>query len=131
MSTKLIKIGVFGAGHLGKIHLKLLNESKKFSLIGFHDVDAEYSIKIEKEFGYKYFNDSDLLIESSEALAIITPTQFHHEIAIKCLEKSKHIFIEKPIAHTVNEAEEILRLSKEKKIIGQVGHVERFNPAFN
>ncbi len=131
MSTKLIKIGVFGAGHLGKIHLKLLNESKKFSLVGFYDVNPEYSMKIEKQFGYKYFNDSNLLIESSEALAIITPTQFHHEIAIKCLKKNKHIFIEKPIAQNVNEADEIVRLSKEKKVIGQVGHVERFNPAFN
>tara|TARA_B100000575_G_scaffold98644_1_gene78719 strand:+ start:38959 stop:39930 length:972 start_codon:yes stop_codon:yes gene_type:complete len=131
VSTKLIKIGVFGAGHLGKIHLKLLNESKKFSLVGFYDVNPEYSMKIEKQFGYKYFNDSNLLIESSEALAIITPTQFHHEIAIKCLKKNKHIFIEKPIAQNVNEADEIVRLSKEKKVIGQVGHVERFNPAFN
>ncbi len=131
MSTKLIKIGVFGAGHLGKIHLKLLNESKKFDLVGFYDVDPGYSIKIEKELGYKYFNDSNLLIESADALAIITPTQFHHEIAIRCLKKGKHIFIEKPIAQNVNEAEEIVRLSKEKKIIGQVGHVERFNPAFN
>ena len=131
MSTKLIKIGVFGAGHLGKIHLKLLNESKKFNLVGFYDVNVEHSIKIEKEFGYKYFSDSNLLIDSSDALAIIAPTQFHHEIAMKCIKKSKHIFIEKPIARNVEEAEEIVRLSKEKKVIGQVGHVERFNPAFN
>ena len=131
MSTKLIKIGVFGAGHLGKIHLKLLNESKKFDLVGFYDVNVEHSIKIEKEFGYKYFSDSNLLIDSSDALAIIAPTPFHHEIAMKCIKKSKHIFIEKPIAHSVEEAEEIVRLSKEKNVIGQVGHVERFNPAFN
>ena len=130
MSTKLIKIGVFGAGHLGKIHLKLLNESKNFHLVGFYDIDTEYSTNIEKEFGYKYFNDPKLLIDSTEAIAIITPTQFHHEIAIKCIKKNKHIFIEKPIAFTVEEAEEIVRLSREKKIIGQVGHVERFNPAF-
>ena len=131
MSTKLIKIGVFGAGHLGKIHLKLLNESKKFNLIGFYDVNPQYSIKIEKEFGYKYFNDSNHLIESSDAIAIITPTKFHYEIAIKCIEKNKHIFIEKPIAYSVQQAEKIVKFSKEKKIIGQVGHVERFNPAFN
>lgn len=131
MSTKLIKIGVFGAGHLGKIHLKLLNESKMFNLIGFYDVDPEYSIKIEKEFGYKYFNDSNLLIESSDAIVIVTPTQFHYEIAMRCIEKNKHIFIEKPIAQTVVEAKKIVKFSKEKKIIGQVGHVERFNPAYN
>jgi len=131
VSTKLIKIGVFGAGHLGKIHLKLLNESKKFNLLGFHDVNPDYSIKIEKEFGYKYFEDSNLLIESSDAIAIITPTPSHFEIAMKCIEKNKHIFIEKPIAYSVEEAEEIVKFSKEKKIIGQVGHVERFNPAFN
>ena len=131
MSTNLVKIGVFGAGHLGKIHLKLLNESKMFNLIGFYDVNTEQSIKIEKEFGYKYFNDSNLLIESVDAVAIITPTKFHYEIAIKCIEKNKHIFIEKPIAYSVQQAEKIVKFSKEKKIIGQVGHVERFNPAFN
>ena len=87
MSTKLIKIGVFGAGHLGKIHLKLLNESKMFNLIGFYDVNPEHSKKIEKEFGYKYFNNSNLLIDSSDAIAIITPTKFHYEIAMRCIEK--------------------------------------------
>ena len=87
MTTNLIKIGVFGAGHLGKIHLKLLNESKEFNLIGFFDADPKYSMNIEKEFGYKYFDDSNYLIESSDAVAIITPTQFHHEIAMKCIEK--------------------------------------------
>ena len=131
MSTKLIKIGVFGAGHLGKIHLKLINESKMYDLIGFYDVNPDISKKIEKEFGYKYFNDSNLLIESSDAIAIITPTQFHYEIAMKCINENKHIFIEKPIARTVEEAEEIVKFSKEKKIIGQVGHVERYNPAYN
>ena len=131
MSTKLIKIGVFGAGHLGKIHLKLLNESNMFNLIGFYDVNPEHSKKIEKEFGYKYFNNSNLLIDSSEAIAIITPTKFHYEIAMRCIEKNKHIFIEKPIAHSVEEAEELVKYSKERKIIGQVGHVERFNPAYD
>ena len=131
MSTKLIKIGVFGAGHLGKIHLKLLNESKMFNLIGFYDVNPEHSKKIEKEFGYKYFNNQNLLIDSSDAIAIITPTKFHYEIAMRCIEKNKHIFIEKPIAHNVEEAEELVKFSKERKIIGQVGHVERFNPAYN
>ena len=131
MFTKLIKIGVFGAGHLGKIHLKLINESKMYDLIGFYDVNPDISKKIEKEFGYKYFNDSSLLIESSDAIAIITPTQFHYEIAMKCIDENKHIFIEKPIARTVEEAEEIVKFSKEKKIIGQVGHVERYNPAYN
>ena len=72
----------------------------------------------------------NLLIESSDAIAIITPTQFHYEIAMKCIDENKHIFIEKPIARTVEEAEEIVKFSKEK-IIGQVGHVERYNPAYN
>ena len=102
-----------------------------FNLIGFYDVNPEYSKKIEKEFGYKYFNNSNLLIDSSDAIAIITPTKFHYEIAMRCIEKNKHIFIEKPIAHNVAEAEELVKFSKEKKIIGQVGHVERFNPAYN
>ena len=76
------------------------------------------------------YSNSDTF-ESSDAIAIITPTQHHYEIAIRCIKENKHIFIEKPIAHTVEEAQKIVELSKEKKIVGQVGHVERFNPAYN
>lgn len=126
----MLKAGVLGAGHLGKIHLKLLKQSKKFELIGFYDPIKENAIKVAQEFGYKMFDSIDELIDSVDVVNIVTPTLNHHDCAINAIKKGKHIFIEKPITKTVQEAEEIRDLIKKNHVRGQVGHVERFNPAF-
>lgn len=126
----MLKVGVLGAGHLGKIHLRLLKESKKYELIGFHDADSAYGKKVSEEFGYPYFNELDKLIEAVDVVDIVTPTLSHFECAKKSIEKGKHIFIEKPITHTLEEAQSLLALEKQYGVKGQVGHVERFNPAF-
>jgi len=126
----MLKVGVLGAGHLGKIHLKLLNQSSKFDLIGFFDPVKENAIKVSKEFGYKFFDTIDELIDAVDIIDIVTPTLNHHLCAKSAIKKGKHIFIEKPITKTVAEAEELRDLAKEYNIRGQVGHVERFNPAF-
>lgn len=126
----MLKAGVLGAGHLGKIHLKLLKQSKKYELIGFYDPIKENAIKVAQEFGYKMFDSIDELIDSVDVVNIVTPTLNHHDCAINAIKKGKHIFIEKPITKTVQEAEEIRDLIKQNHVRGQVGHVERFNPAF-
>jgi len=126
----MLKVGVLGAGHLGKIHLRLLNESEKYELIGFYDPDAINAKKVSKEFGYSYFENINTLIDSVDVVDIVTPTLSHFDCAKKAIEKGKHIFIEKPITNTLEEAEKLLSLEKEFKVKGQVGHVERFNPAF-
>jgi len=126
----MLKVGVLGAGHLGKIHLRLLNESDKYELIGFHDPDAINAKKVSEEFGYTYFENINTLIDSVDVVDIVTPTLSHFECAKKAIEKKKHIFIEKPITNTLEEAEMLLALEKEFDVKGQVGHVERFNPAF-
>lgn len=126
----MLKAGLVGAGHLGKIHLKLLDQSSKYELIGFHDIDVENGRRLEAEFGYKYFDNFEELLSSIEILDIVTPTFAHFEYAKKAIISGKHFFIEKPITNTLAEAEEIIKLSKEFKVKGQVGHVERFNPAF-
>ena len=126
----MIKIGVVGAGHLGKIHLKLLNSSNKFDLIGFHDTDKKTSIELSEKEGYKYFSNIDSLLDSVDAIDIVSPTTTHYEIAKHVISKSKHVFIEKPITNKTIHAKEIIELSKKNNIIGQVGHVERFNPAY-
>lgn len=126
----MLKVGVLGAGHLGKIHLRLLKESKKYELIGFHDADSAYGKKVSDEFGYHYFNELDELIEAVDVVDIVTPTLSHFECAKRSIEKGKHIFIEKPITHTLEEAQSLLVLEKKYGVKGQVGHVERFNPAF-
>lgn len=126
----MLKAGLVGAGHLGKIHLKLLNQSEKYDLVGFFDNDSENGKKLEAEFGYKYFDNLDELLSQIDVLDIVTPTLYHFNYAKKAIEKGKHFFIEKPITQTLEQAEEILRLCKEKGIKAQVGHVERYNPAF-
>lgn len=127
----MLKVGVLGAGHLGKIHLRLLNQSKKYELIGFYDADAINGQKVAAEFGYRYFENINELIAAVDVVDIVTPTLSHFECARKAIEKAKHIFIEKPITNTIQEAEELLRLEEQYSIKGQVGHVERFNPAFS
>lgn len=126
----MLKVGVLGAGHLGKIHLRLLNESQKYNLVGFYDPDAINGKKVADEFGYTYFDNINTLIDAVEVVDIVTPTLSHFDCAKKSMEKGKHIFIEKPITNTLEEAETLLVLEKEYNIKGQVGHVERFNPAF-
>ena len=126
----MLKAGVLGAGHLGKIHLKLLQQSSKYDLIGFYDPIKENALKVSEEFGYKVFDSIEEMINAVDIVDIVTPTLNHYNCAKTAIEKGKHVFIEKPITKTVVEAEEIRDLVKLHKVRGQVGHVERFNPAF-
>ena len=126
----MLKAGVLGAGHLGKIHLRLLKQSDKYNLVGFYDADEANGKKVEEEFGYKFFNSIDALIDAVDVVDIVTPTLSHYECAKQAIAKGKHIFIEKPITNTVEEAEHIRELLAENNLRGQVGHVERFNPAY-
>jgi len=126
----MLKAGVLGAGHLGKIHLKLLKQSNQFELAGFYDPDDANANSVEKEFGYRRFADLEALIDEVDVVDIVTPTLNHYDCARMAIERGKHIFIEKPITKTVEEAEKIRDLVKTHGVKGQVGHVERFNPAF-
>lgn len=126
----MLKIGILGAGHLGKIHLRLANQSDKYELIGFYDPNSENAKKVETEFGYKSFETISALIDAVDVVDIVTPTLSHYECAKEAIKSGKHVFLEKPIANSVEEAEEIISLAKQYNVKGQVGHVERFNPAF-
>lgn len=126
----MLKAGVLGAGHLGKIHLKLLQQSQNYELVGFYDASPEVRSKIQEEFGYQAFDSEQSLIDACDMVDIVTPTSFHFEGAKKVIEAGKHLFIEKPITHKLEEAQELIALAKQYKVLGQVGHVERFNPAF-
>lgn len=126
----MLKAGVLGAGHLGKIHLRLLQESEKYELVGFYDPFTENAKKVAAEFGYTLFNSIEELIDAVDVVDIVTPTLSHFDCAKQAIEKGKHIFIEKPITNTLQEAEAIRTLASQYHVRGQVGHVERFNPAF-
>ena len=126
----MYKIGVVGAGHLGKIHLKILKSSSFANLIGFYDSNPEVRKNINLELGIKSFNSYQELIENSDVIDIVTPTLSHYSCAKQALLSNKHVFIEKPVTHTVDEVKKLIKLAQitGKKV--QVGHVERFNPAF-
>ena len=126
----MIKAGVLGAGHLGKIHLRLLEASEYYQLVGFYDTDTKNAKDLAKEKGFTFFKSAADLIDACDMIDIVTPTLYHHQMALKAIRAGKHIFIEKPITNSLDEAKEISQIAKENQVLGQVGHVERFNPAF-
>ena len=126
----MIKIGVFGAGHIGKAHLKAAKASKFLDLVGYYDPNPETVKKIASEGNYVAFSSPDELILAVDIVDIVTPTLSHFEIAKKAINAKKNIFIEKPMSNTVKEANDLVKMAEKKSVLGQVGHVERFNPAF-
>ena len=129
-TRNMLKAGVLGAGHLGKIHLKLLQQSSRYELIGFYDANESYARELESDLGYKYYSNADELIAACDMIDVVTPTTYHHESGKKVLEAGKHLFIEKPITVSVDEAQELISLARKHNVKGQVGQVERFNDAF-
>ncbi len=124
----MLKIGLLGVGHLGKIHLKCIEMIEAYEFIGFYDLD-EKTETIAQEAGVKRWTNLEALIDAADILDIVTPTVTHFELALQAIEKGKHVFIEKPLTHTIKEAEQLLEKSKSHQVKVQVGHVERFNPA--
>src|ERR1043165_108198 len=127
--AKVVRIGVFGVGHLGKIHVRLLKEIAGYEVVGFYDPDDKNAHKAETEFEIKRFDTPEKLLKSCDAIDIVSPTPTHFQIAKDAIKKAKHIFIEKPLSSTVKEAKEIVELVDEAGVKAMVGHVERFNPA--
>lgn len=127
----MLKIGVLGAGHLGKIHLKCIGElSHKYELLGFYDANKEMAASVSEQFGIRSYDSMENLMDAVDVVDIVTPTLSHFDCASKALKRSKHLFIEKPITNTTDEARSLISLAREANVKVQVGHVERFNPAF-
>ena len=127
----MLRIGVLGAGHLGKIHLNCLQQlPASYELIGFYDPDPKLAESVSQEKGIKAWEKLDELVDASDVVDIVTPTLSHFECAQTVLQKGKHLFIEKPVTHTLDEAERLLEQERAGQSRVQVGHVERFNPAF-
>lgn len=130
MTADMLKIGVLGAGHLGKIHLKCIKQIKGFDLVGFYDTDPENSAQVANDLQTKAFSSIEELIDEVDVIDIVTPTISHFDYASMALKRSKHVFIEKPIVASPQEARELIKIAREANTKVQVGHVERFNPAF-
>jgi predicted dehydrogenase len=124
------RIGVLGAGHLGKIHLNCIQQIPEYELVGFYDPNDDIAKEAEEKYGIKRFEKMENLIVLSDVIDIVTPTVEHFSCAEMALKNSKHVFIEKPIVATVEEAHRLMTIADEARVKVQVGHVERFNPAF-
>ena len=131
MGKEKIKLGILGAGHLGKIHIKLALELEDiYDVIGFYDPDYQKASEALEQFGIRSFESMEELVDHSDAVSIVTPTLSHFDCAIYALRNGKHTFIEKPVTNTVDEAKKLVDVAHEAKVKVQVGHIERFNPAF-
>jgi len=126
----MLKVGVLGAGHLGKIHIKCLKDIPEYDLVGFYDASPENAKIVADELALPSFKTIEDLIAAVDVVDIVTPTLSHYDCAAKALKSGKHVFIEKPVTKTVKEAQELIDLSLAHGKKVQVGHVERFNPAF-
>lgn len=129
MENKL-RIGVLGAGHLGRIHVQQLLTIPGYEVAGFHDPHPEKCAAITREFGLAPFASMDALIAGCDVVDVVTPTTAHHACAVAAMEAGRHVFIEKPVTTTLEEAHALLALASVRGVQVQVGHVERFNPAF-
>ncbi len=126
----MLKIGLFGVGHLGEIHLKCIHNIAELTLVGFYDPDEERSKEVTTKYGTLRFTDPEALMDAVDIVDIVSPTTTHFQLAKVALQKNKHLFIEKPVVQTEAEAAVLLTMSRKTNVKVQIGHVERFNPAF-
>ncbi|MFN4974540.1 MAG: Gfo/Idh/MocA family protein [Bacteroidota bacterium] len=126
----MLKVGVFGVGHLGKFHLNNWKEIEGTKLVGFFDPHNETAKEVSENYGLKRFTDAEKLIDACDIIDVITPTDRHFEVCMQAVRKGKHVFVEKPMAATVKEGRDLVKMVREANVKLQVGHIERFNPAY-
>lgn len=126
----MLKIGVYGVGHLGKFHLNNWKEIPDVEIVGFYDPHDDTAKEVSEKYQLARFLDPDALMDACDAIDVVTPTNHHFTWCEKAIKKGKHVFVEKPLAYTMDEARQLVKLAKESGSKVQVGHVERFNPAF-
>jgi predicted dehydrogenase len=126
----MLKVGIFGVGHLGKFHISNWKEIEGVKIIGFFDPNNENANDVINTHGLKRFSDEEKLIEACDVIDVITPTDLHYEVCMMAIRKGKHVFVEKPLAHTLQEGKDLVNMVREAGVKMQVGHVERFNPAY-
>ncbi len=126
----MLKVGVFGVGHLGKFHLNNWKEIEGVKLVGFFDPNNDAAKQVTAEYGLKRYMDEDKLMDACDIIDVVVPTDHHFEVCMAAVRKGKHVFVEKPLTNTIEEAKQLVNMIKEANVKFQVGHVERFNPAY-
>ena len=126
----MLKLGIFGVGHLGKFHLNNWKQIPDVEIVGFFDPNNDHAKAVEAEYGLKRYMDEEALMKASDMIDVVTPTHLHFTVCELAIKMGKHVFVEKPMANTIEEGKAIVEMVKESGVKLQVGHVERFNPAF-
>ena len=126
----MLKVGIFGVGHLGKFHLNNWKQIPGIEIVGFFDPNNDNAKAVEAEYGLKRYMDEEALIKATDIIDVVTPTHLHFPVCEMAIKMGKHVFVEKPMANTIEEGKAIMEMVKEAGVKLQVGHVERFNPAF-
>src|SRR6266498_2503610 len=126
----MFKVGVFGVGHLGKFHLNNWKEIEGVELVGFYDPDDATAKDVAEKYELKRFTDINSLLDKIDAADVVAPTNHHFDLCEAAIRKGKHVFVEKPLTNTIEEGRQIVKMVREADVKVQVGHVERFNPAF-
>jgi len=125
----MISTGVIGVGHLGRLHARVYSEIENCRLVGVHDTDRDAAERVAEATGTRVFDSSDELLEAVDAVSVAVPTSEHREVAGRAIERGVHALVEKPIAATVEEAEELVEAAAARDVVLAVGHIERMNPA--
>ncbi len=125
-----LKIGVIGVGNMGQHHTRVLSLLKDVELIGVADVNVERGLDIASKYRVRFFENYEEMLPHVEAVCIAAPTKLHYKVGLDCLKQGVHVLIEKPIAASIAEAESLVNAAADTNCILQVGHIERFNPAF-
>ena len=130
MNSHKISIGVIGVGHLGQHHVKHYSNMDNVNLLGVYDTDSVRAKKIAAAYNTKYFKEANELMKKCDAISIVTPTESHYIVAKSAMSNFNcNVFIEKPITETTIQADKLIEEAKMKRLIIQVGHIERLNPA--
>ena len=129
-ATQKVNIGVIGAGHLGRFHIECIQRIPGFNLVGFYDADPARAKEIADKYDIASFDTAESLLEKTDAVCIVTPTVFHFDLALKAIETGTHLFVEKPLTDLPETSRKLAELIESKNLVGRVGHVERYNPAF-
>jgi predicted dehydrogenase len=131
LDTDAVRIGVIGAGRMGKNHCRVVAGLRRATLAGVCDQNVQMGVAVARQHEAPFFASVDELLEKVDAVTIAVPTPHHFAIASRCLEKGVHVFVEKPITATVEEADRLAALAEASGLVMQVGHIERFNPTYS
>ena len=129
MTDKSVRVGVVGTGHLGSHHVKHFANINEAALVGIFDINKNRSKEVAKKNNTKSFPSLKALIEKTDAISVVTPTESHAKIALQCINSGKHVFVEKPMTNTISEADALVASATKNNVILQIGHIERLNPA--